>query len=320
MKPQFSVVFLTTASGVGYGMLAWLGILNAARLLPTSPWFGVIAILIALAVSGAGLLASTFHLGRPSRAWRAVSQWRSSWLSREAVLSLFTILPALGFAAAWAAGGAYTLATIILGLVAAVCALLVVVSQAMIYASLKPIRQWNNSFVLPVFLLLAVFSGAAWAAGVAVFWNIGAARPAAIIALIAGVTAAVVKLAYWRSIDNGRTTTTAETATGLGALGPVRSLESPNTQENFLLREMGFAIARKHAARLRRIALMVGFVLPVVLLLIGLAWSGIATGVALVLAALVVPVGIYVERWLFFAQATHTITLYYGGAREAAAA
>ena len=273
MNPQFSVVFLTTAAGVGYGMLAWLGVLNAARLLPTSPWFGVIAILVGLALTAAGLLASTFHLGRPQRAWRAVSQWRSSWLSREAVLSLFTILPALGFAAAWAAGGAYSGATIVLGLVAALCALLVVISQAMIYATLKPIRQWHNSFVLPVFMLLALFSGAAWTAGVAVFWSLGGARPAAIIALIAGVVAAAVKLGYWRHIDNARPTSTAETATGLGALGPVRALELPHTEENFLLREMGFAIARKHAAQLRRITLLVGFALPLVLLLIGLAWN-----------------------------------------------
>jgi len=31
-----------------------------------------------------------------------------------------------------------------------------------------------------------------------------------------------------------------------------------------------------------------------------------------ILAAIVALLGLLVERWLFFAEATHTITLYYG--------
>jgi sulfite dehydrogenase (quinone) subunit SoeC len=119
MNPAFSVIFLTTASGAGYGMLVWLGVLDAFGALAAVPWFGVIATLVALALSSAGLLASTFHLGHPERAWRAVSQWRSSWLSREGVLGLLTNLPALGFAAAWWFAGAGAVVTIALGLVAA---------------------------------------------------------------------------------------------------------------------------------------------------------------------------------------------------------
>lgn len=312
MNPQFSVVFLTTASGAGYGMLAWLGVLNVAGLLPESPWFGIAATLLGMALSAAGLLASTFHLGHPERAWRAVSQWRSSWLSREAVLSLFTNLPALGFAAAWGIAGPASIATIALGLLTALCAMLTVVSQAMIYASLKPIRQWHNGFVVPAFLLVSLFSGAAWIAALGTFWIGSAMRPTMAIALGAAVIALLMKVGYWRQIGNARTTTTIESATGLGAIGPVRSLEAPHTQENYLLREMGFVVARKHAARLRRIALLVGFVLPAVLLLIGIAWSGIATIIVLVLAAVVGLLGIYAERWLFFAEAKHTVTLYYG--------
>jgi len=319
MNPQFSVVFLTTASGAGYGMLALLGVLNAARLLPQAPWFGVVATLLALALSAAGLIASLFHLGHPERAWRAISQWRSSWLSREGVLSLLTNLPALGFAASWGIAGSGSVATIVLGLLAALCGLLTVASQAMIYASLKPVRQWHNGFVLPFFLLASLFSGAAWVAALGVFWNAGATRPAMAIALATAVAAMLAKVAYWRHIDTARSATTIETATGLGGIGPVRSLEAPHTEENYLLREMGFAIARKHAARLRRIALLAGFVIPAVLLLIGIALSSVATIVVLVLAALVGLFGIYVERWLFFAQATHTVTLYYGRTANARA-
>ena len=88
MQPAYSVIFLTTATGTGYGLLALLGILRATGDLPDDRAFGVFALGLALALISAGLLASTAHLGRPERAWRALSQWRSSWLSREGVLAI----------------------------------------------------------------------------------------------------------------------------------------------------------------------------------------------------------------------------------------
>jgi DMSO reductase anchor subunit len=304
MNPAFSVIVLTTASGAGYGMLVWLGVLNLFGALPQQHWFGVVAALLALALSAAGLLASTFHLGHPERAWRAVSQWRSSWLSREGVLGLLTNLPGVAFAGAWWFGGP----TIVIGLVAALCGLATVASQAMIYASLKPIRQWYNSYVLPNFLLLSLYSGSVWLAAV------GAGTTVAIIAMVLAVVSAAVKWSYWRFIDAAEPIATIESATGLGSIGRVRPLESPHTEENYLLREMGYVIGRKHAAKLRLIALVIGFVVPVVLLAIGLAVAGVVCAAIAALAALI---GIYIERWLFFAEATHTVTLYYDRRREA---
>ena len=317
MNPAFSVVFLTTASGAGYGMLVWLGVLNAAGALPPAPWFGSASVLLGLALSAAGLLASTLHLGHPERAWRAVSQWRSSWLSREGVMALFTNLPALGFAASWAGTGFGSGLTVALGLVTGLCALLTVICQAMIYASLKPVRQWHSGLVLPAFLLISLFSGGAWLTAMATFWNAGVARSSAAIAVVFAILAVGAKLIYWQRVDAGRPAATIETATGLGGLGPVRMLEAPHTEENFLLREMGYAIARKHAARLRRIALLAGFVIPAVLLLLGIAWTGPVTAALDGLAAVIALPGIYAERWLFFAEATHTVTLYYGRAHTA---
>ena len=56
---------------------------------------------LALGLISAGLLSSAGHLGRPERAWRAFSQWRSSWLSREGVASVATFVPAGLFAIGW---------------------------------------------------------------------------------------------------------------------------------------------------------------------------------------------------------------------------
>ena len=101
MHPAFSVIFFTVSSGAGYGLLALIGALGALGMLPADKVFGLTAIVLALAAVTAGLLSSTFHLGHPERAWRAFSQWRSSWLSREGVASVIAYGPAVALAAIW---------------------------------------------------------------------------------------------------------------------------------------------------------------------------------------------------------------------------
>ena len=91
-------------------------------------------------------------------------------------------------------------------------------------------------------------------------------------------------------------------------------LEPPHTEENYLLKEMGFRIARKHAQRLRLIARLSAFILPALLTLPAFFASGGAALTASVLAVLSAALGLVVERWLFFAEAKHTVTLYYGAA------
>lgn len=308
MKPAASVIFFTTASGAGYGLLIWLGLLAPRGWLPAAPWFGALGVGLALALVTAGLLASTFHLGHPERAWRAFSQWRSSWLSREGVAAVATYPPALLFGLSWLISGPASPACTLLGPLAALLALVTVFCTGMIYASLRTIRQWRDPRVLPVYLVLALFSGAVLAAALAGFW--GAGRRAAVLALAFGAAGLALKLAYWRAIDRAVPASTIESATGLGRWGRVRPLDPPHTEANYLLREMGFRIARKHAARLRRLVLAGGFALPLALLLTGLAS---ATALPALLAAIAAGGGLLVERWLFFAEATHTVTLYYRG-------
>jgi DMSO reductase anchor subunit len=98
----------------------------------------------------------------------------------------------------------------------------------------------------------------------------------------------------------------------LGSRGKVRMLEPPHTEENYLLKEMGFAIARKHGARLRAIVRLAGFVLPALLALLPLVVGGVTGVVAAGLAVVGAALGLVVERWLFFAEAKHTVMLYYG--------
>lgn len=311
MHPAPSVILFTVLSGTGYGMLFLLGYGAATRLLPPDMRFGIAAFAMAIVFITVGLLASLFHLGHPERAWRALSQWRSSWLSREGLLAVATYLPTAPFAIAWSFFGLNAGIPAVSGAIAGLLAAATVFATSKIYATLKPIQQWHNSWVTPGYLVIALMSGALWL-NVLLQWR-GLSRPT--IAFIAAGAAAVglaIKICYWRSIDTTPARSTPESATGLGAIGRVRLLESPHTQDNYLLREMGYRVARKHSWRLRRIALSFGFFVPCVLAGLTAAFTGkLATWTALA-AALSAGFGILVERWLFFAEARHTVTLYYG--------
>ncbi len=309
MHPALSVIAFTTASGAGYGLLALLGILTPLRVLPQDRTFGFVALALALSAITAGLLASLLHLGHRKRAWRAMSQWRSSWLSREGVAALATYLPAGIFGILWVFFGQVSA---IAGVLSALGAAVTVCCTAMIYRSLKTIPRWHNGWVLPIYLLAALMSGALWLALLLPFFGSHRAISALALAAIAGT--AFAKLGYWRFIDNERATSTAGSATGLGHLGEVRLFEAPHTSENYLLKEMGFQIARKHAAKLRRIALLAGFGLSFLLSIVPLVASGWPAALAACLAAPLGMLGIFVERWLFFAEARHVVTLYYGKA------
>jgi DMSO reductase anchor subunit len=317
VHPAPSVIAFTTLSGAGYGGLFWLGLLAPVGMTPDSPMFGAVALIVLGALITGGLLVSTLHLGHPERAWRAVSQWRTSWLAREGVAALLTYVPAVLFGLSWVVAGRQTGPPqgppLGFGLAMSALAVVTVVCTAMIYASLKTIRQWHDPLVVPVYLMFAAASGGAVLCVLIALWSSEAAQPIASLGLAAGIGAWAVKVAYWRRMDRQRSASTAESATGLGLFGSVRLLEAPHTEENYLLREMGFRVARTHAVRLRTIALIVGGLLPAILQA-GILAATIAVVPLAIAAALCMLAGILIERWLFFAEATHTVVLYYGRA------
>ena len=342
MRPTFSIIVFTVLSGAGYGLWFVLGVGlvgwwpqcrhtggDGAPVVSTCVYAGVVdyALIAGFILVSIGLLSSVAHLGRPARAWRALSQWRSSWLSREGIASLLTFVPAvLVFVAlnlpAWriATGRDFgtldwllgaTRALPPLGALLAFGALATVFCTANIYASLKPVRAWRNRFVTSAYLLLGLYSGAL------LLWTLATLPQAwfanevpfllgAIIVLAA--VSVVLKSLYWRDIDH-LPPPDAGHATGLDAQGAVRSFEQPHTEENYLTREMGFVLARRHATKLRRIAVIAGFVLPAALALLALAFSGapILAWIAMVSGF----IGIFFERWLFFAEAKHAVIGYY---------
>jgi DMSO reductase anchor subunit len=88
----------------------------------------------------------------------------------------------------------------------------------------------------------------------------------------------------------------------------------PHTSENYLQNEMGFVVARKHAQKLRAMAILLGGVLPVAIVWFAGGTITPQSQAALALALGSHIAGVFVERWLFFAEAKHVVTLYYGDA------
>ena len=311
MHPAASVIFFTTATGAGYGLLALLGISVAFGAIAPDRAFGFVALGLALALITAGLLSSTLHLGHPERAWRAFSQWRSSWLSREGVMSVATYVPAAVFGIFWVVLGRTDGVVSAAGLLAAAGALVTVFTTGMIYASLKPIAAWHSRFTAPAYLIFSLMTGSVLFDAILRLFGFDA-RDASIIAAFAIVAGWGWKIATWRHNDALSSKTTLNSATGLKG-GAIRSVEWPHTEENYVLKEMGYRIARKHAARLRLFVHLFAFAVPLaaILVALGIGNGWLATLAALVAVAAQAP-GMLAERWLFFAEAKHAVTLYYG--------
>lgn len=353
MRPSFSIILFTVLSGAGYGLWMLVG-LTFAQLWPNcseaslSGTTEVVACVTPVAITYAfwagwilvvaGLISSVGHLGKPLRAWRAFSQWRTSWLSREGISALITFVPAIAKALCVLMVSLHVAeadmgdsvpfwmdyrVSDLLGVALALGSFATVYCTANIYASLKPIHGWNNRVVVPTYLVLAIHGGLLllWMFNsLPTTWAIGELRQAR-WQLVIGVgvvffstLGAALKLIYWKQMDHKQMATTAD-AIGLASLGDVRSFEQPHTEENYLTHEMGFRLARKHSRKLRMICLIAGFAIPALLALLSLCWP-VAGKVVAWPALLSGLLGIFVERWLFFAEARHTVMLYYGARQD----
>lgn len=288
MTPAPSVIVFSTLSGLGFGFLALLGL----GLVPGAGWAAFFHWGFGYGLAVTGLVASTFHLGHPERAWRAFSQWRSSWLSREGVAAVATLLvfapQALSDWLNLGLGRSF-------GTVGAVWAMATVLCTAMIYAQLKTVPRWHHWTTPALYLGFAVTGGAILA---------GFGPLVAVLCLGLGL----VMLAHWQRGDGAFAGAglTLASATGLAALGTPRVFDPAHTAGNYLLSEMIFVVGRRHLRRLRVLALLFAALLPAIAALV------LPPLPALTLGGLAHLVGALAQRWLFFAEAEHVVGLYYG--------
>lgn len=288
MHPAPSVIVFTTFSGLGFGLLVFLGLGYPV----VTGWMAFILFAIAYAMAVGGLLASTFHLGHPERAMKAFTQWKTSWLSREAWCSV----AALAVMSLYGAGLVFLdTRWALLGWLGAALSLATVYTTSMIYTQLRAVPRWHTPLTPVMFLTLALAGGALLS---------GQVTAALLLIALAGATVA----ATWIHGDArlAASGTDLATATGLGSIGRVRSFEPPHTGGNYLLREFVHVVGRRHSRKLRMISMTLLAAVPILLLLLPFHHFLAA------LAVLSHVSGVLISRWLFFAEAEHVVGLYYG--------
>ena len=320
MNPRFSVIFLTTLIGVGQGLFiavfaVELGVLFGLVAPPIVPWFYFYGGFLSFGFTLAGLVASTFHLGRPSRGWRSAAQWRTSWLSREVIVMPLFMAVTLLYAAAhflnwngpYGSGEArFSDPTILLGVAGVALAITLYVCTGMIYACLPFLREWATPLTVLNFTLLGLASGFALAAAATL------ARPplvrvyaaCALAFTVAGFLGRLASLAR-----NARLRPKSTLQTAIGIKHPRIAQKSKGfTADSFNTREFFHGRTTAFVRSVKWLFLFAAFIVPAVLLVLALAG---APKVTIVVAFVVQFLGLIAERWHFFAQANHPQNLYY---------
>ena len=312
MSPAFSVIFFTTLAGAAQGLVVLLALATLAGV-TLAPGFLVATLAGALVLLLVSLAASTLHLGRPERAWRAAMMWRTSWLSREViVLPAFIGVVALWAALLWWAGrrgepiGAA--ASTLLPLLALVLAALLWLCTAMIYACLRFIQEWAHPLTIANYVLIGLSSGAVLACAAAA-WA-GASALLALAgpwALTATALAGATRLMSLRRNAALKPASTLQSATGIRAAQLVQKSMGMSAGA-FNTREFFHGASAAALRQVKSVAIVFGFVLPLAALAWGLSGGG---ALAWTLALLAQWPGLVAERWFFFAQARHPQNLYY---------
>lgn len=322
MHPAFSVIFLTTLIGVGQGLFLALytgqlySVVNVLPVQDSHSFYGW-GSLLALAFLIGGLIASIFHLGRPERAWRSATQWRTSWLSREVI-----VLPAfMGLTAIYGLihyfdlnpvlltfSGEFTVdLSLVVGGVNTVLAFTLFFCTGMIYACIKFLQEWASPLTVVNYTLLGSASGFSLATAFAAY--VGSDLVA-----FYGAWAVIITLAAFVSrtaslLRNARIKYKSSLRSAIG----IRHAHIEQKSRGFMAgsfntREFFHGASRQLLRSIKWVFLVLVFPVPVVLISLGL---GAAAFPVLALAFLIQYTGLLAERWFFFAQANHPQNLYY---------
>jgi len=322
MHPAFSVIFLTTLIGVGQGLFLALytgQVYSLANLLPAqdSQGFYAVGSLLSFLFMGVGLLASFFHLGRPERAWRSVTQWRTSWLSREVImLPLFMLLVFMygvvhyfELTETWfiIQGALPVDATLVLGLLASISAFLLFGCTAMIYASVKFLQEWHTPLTPVNYTLLGMASGFMLAAAFSAYSGIDLAMfygTWAVIFTLMGLITRGLSLYRNRKIKHSfslqsaigvRHNKMAQKAQGFMG-GSFNTKEFFHGQGDAVMRQMKYSF------------MLLVFPVPVGLIVASFMQESVSLSA---MAFGIQYLGLLAERWYFFADAKHPQNLYY---------
>lgn len=306
MHPNFSLIFFTTLAGMAQGLLVFIGILNIGNDGLPNDFLVKLAIPTALVLLITGLIASMFHLGHPERAWRAVLMWRTSWLSREVIiLPIFIGITCLAlFSAYLGENNSWIWASLI------AASFVLWLCTAKIYQCIRFIQEWAHFSTIVNFIILGLASGWMLLSALLLIWfgpDTISVLTLSQFGFILIAAAMIVKLWIWKRNRNLRPKSNLNSATGLKGAN-VRQTSMGMTGGSFNTKEFFHHQSDLVIRNLRRIALVLGYILPLIALVLAIGQDQVAW----VFVAFVIQFsGLIAERFLFFADANHPQNLYY---------
>jgi DMSO reductase anchor subunit len=321
MHPAFSVIFLTTLIGVGQGLFLAIytgEVYGTIKLLPEqSHAFYTTGSVISLVFLAGGLAASFLHLGHPERAWRAASQWRTSWLSREVI-----VLPAV-MGAVFVYGLVHMLGlrlsiigidtplrndlSLLVGAGGTALAFLLYLCTGMIYACIKFLKEWATPLTVINYTLLGLGSGFLLASVLA------AVMTPELVPFYAGWAMVLVVASFITRgaslIRNARLKPQSNLKTAIGVRhSRIQQRSQGLMGGSFNTREFFHGAPDWIFRSIKWVFIVLVFIIPGLMLAISVGQVNVVLlGSAFVIQYL----GLIAERWFFFAQANHPQNLYY---------
>ena len=289
MHPAPSIILFTVLSGFGFGLISIIGLLQFLSVIRMFDL--IIYSIIGVIFATVGLVSSFFHLANKKNAIKSLSQWQTSWLSREAIASIFCLLIVFGNII-WAVSQNNYISEV--GVVLSFLSLFTIFTTSMIYAQLKTVPSWNNALTPAIFVCAALTGGAILLTDYA----------SLVLLLVFGT----LQISFWYIADRGfqDKETSVGTALGYNKNEEIRPFDVAHTNRNYLMNEMVYKVARKHSVKIRYISFFMAFVFPMSLILI--FPNNFSVSVSAITIHLI---GIYFSRWLFFAEAKHSVSFYY---------
>jgi len=310
MNPAFSVIFLTTLIGAAQGLFIALVVsqphgLEGADGLQS---FAVVGGLTSLGLLVLGLVSSFFHLGRPERAWRAATKWRTSWLSREVIaLPLLMLCVGTYTALQWPIVETVPAVIKVVGVTGVVLVAILFICTAMIYACVKFLQEWSSPWTLINFTLLGSASGFVLASA------IGASMGQINTAQLASIAMTLVALGLFSRLFTFYRNSTIKFRSSIqSAVGIKHQFITQRsmgmTGGSFNTKAFFHHASAAVMQNIKVLVILCAFILP--FLLVG-GYLLVSISELLWLAFVIQFVGLVAERWLFFAQANHPQNIYY---------
>ncbi|MFW2330848.1 MAG: dimethyl sulfoxide reductase anchor subunit family protein [Nitrospinota bacterium] len=318
MRPVWSIIILTIFASIAEGVVIFLttaeitATLGFASPLPADS--RLITAIVALSFLLAALLASFFNLANKSRGIKAIMRWKTSWISRKVILfpifsaMIFFYTVMLYFEIGSTLRGAIIFAASLTGL-------MLVISSAMIYYSIKFVKEWATLYTILNFIAVGLAIGSFTFIAILEFTNLSLIEHMAIIdfglALI--FIALLIKTGSLIRNDSIYSSITSKSALQFES-DKIELIDNGAAYPHYNTVEY-FHISGKRKIPIGRIAMIVlTFLLPIIGLLIKYYFKAqFAIEPSLIFSILLLMIiGGLIERWLFFVDSNHVQNIFYG--------